>query len=284
MIESSSRIWDDICHLNNLKYEFRLLGKDNDIPVLVAEDYFKEPDKVGEFLRGGYWWDNSDNKDDNVIRPGKSVHFHPEMHSWFAEPLVQPLATVLGLSQVQIGQVFGNCFNGNMEISDIHSCFPHTDFTNFDPQVSDQIAFNINLTKSDNVNTAFYSFNNLKTRLDYSWNDNMEEGEFFKEMENSLKEDATWFNVDDYGPYRLEENVEIGYNTMIAYPTHFLHAPYIKPDWFTDTDRVTLTGFINTSPEELDFEQQNLDDVSYAWEFFHLNKIHNYHPKNTSPR
>tara|TARA_B100001250_G_scaffold413120_1_gene446220 strand:- start:1392 stop:2246 length:855 start_codon:yes stop_codon:yes gene_type:complete len=284
MIESSSDIWDSICDLNNHKYEFRLLGKDKDIPVLLAEDYFKEPDKIAEFLREGQWWTNGYNKDDNVIRPGKSLHFHPEMHTWFAEPLIQPLASVLGLKEVQIGQVYGNCFNGNMELSDIHSCFPHTDFTNFDPTVSDQIAFNINLTKSDNVMTGFYSFNNLKSRLDYSWNDNMAEEEFFFEMKNSLKEDATWFHIDHYGPYRLEETIEIGYNTIIAYPTHFLHAPYIKSDWFTDTDRLTLAGFINTSPEDLDFEQKHLDDVSYAWEFFHLDKIHNYHPKKTTPR
>ena len=61
MIESSNQRWAEISVVNNLKYEFRHLGKDKDIPVLVAEDFFKFPDLVREFIEGGIWWSNSTN-------------------------------------------------------------------------------------------------------------------------------------------------------------------------------------------------------------------------------
>ena len=30
------------------------------------------------------------------------------------------------------------------------------------------------------------------------------------------------------------------------YPSHYWHSVYMKEDWFTDTDRVTFTGFFET--------------------------------------
>ena len=50
MIKSSNDIWAEVSVVNNLKYEFRYLGKDSDIPVLVAEDFFKFPDLVKKFF------------------------------------------------------------------------------------------------------------------------------------------------------------------------------------------------------------------------------------------
>ena len=55
----------------------------------------------------------------------------------------------------------------------------------------------------------------------------------------------------------------------------------MKTSWFTDIQRVTLAGFLDFSEKDLDFEDKNLDDISYAWEFLHLNRVLNFHPTNT---
>ena len=123
------------------------------------------------------------------------------------------------------------------------------------------------------------SFNNIKTILDCSYNDHRKTGLFYDSL--STQEGMKWFQIEDYGPWKLEDTVDMVYNSLVAYPTHFFHSPYIKEDWFTDTDRITISSFLNTSPENLDFQQKDLDDIAYAWEFFHLDKIHNYHPKKT---
>ena len=33
---------------------------------------------------------------------------------------------------------------------------------------------------------------------------------------------------------------------MILYPSHYWHNCYLKEEWFTDTDRITFTGFFET--------------------------------------
>ena len=53
-----------------------------------------------------------------------------------------------------------------------------------------------------------------------------------------------WKELEDvYENYKLEYVADIEYNSMILYPSHHWHNAYIKEDWFTDTDRITFTGF-----------------------------------------
>ena len=81
MIESVNKKWEEVSLVNNLKWEYKILN--NDIPILTAQDYWKYPDKVSDFFRNGYWWDN--HSDDNV-RPGKSFHIQDEVLDWFNLP------------------------------------------------------------------------------------------------------------------------------------------------------------------------------------------------------
>ena len=87
--------------------------------------------------------------------------------------------------------------------------------------------------------------------------------------------------IEDYGPWKFSDKVDMCYNSIVVYPSHFFHNPILKDTWFDDHDRVTISSFLNTSPSDLDFPQQDIDHISYAWEFFHLDKIHNYHPHKT---
>lgn len=288
MITSRSKIWEEICVVNNVKFEFRYVGKNNDIPILVANDYLKFPDKVQDFFVKGDWWDNQCKAD---IRPGKSYLIHHDLVEWFSEPFARSIAPLLGLNYLKTDVAFGNNFNGNMPLHNIKSAFPHIDIVGSaavgtEDQYANvsHIAFNINITQSEYpVSTGFYSFNGIKSFLDFSWNTKNEENKFFDDLGHQEGDQLSWFQIDDYGPWVLEDRVDMVYNSLVAYPTHFFHSPYIKRDWFTDTDRVTISAFLNTMPDNLDFSQKDLDDVSYAWEFFQLDRIHGFHPKRTIP-
>ena len=111
--------------------------------------------------------------------------------------------------------------------------------------------------------------------------DKNEEDDFHRNNAKSLSSNSKWFQIKDYGPWKLEDKSNMVYNEMTCYPTFFFHNPYIKTDWFTDSDRITISSFLNTSPENLDFKEDNIDDISFAWEHFHLDKLHDYHPKKT---
>lgn len=286
MITNCNSVWEEISTLSNLKFEFVHVGKDCDIPILRVSNFFKNPDIVSEFLTDGHWWTNGFNPmADSIIRPGKSLYFHEEIVDWFAQPIISPFKALFGVNDVKVNSINGNCFNGNMPLLNVLSAFPHTDVVG-DYVTSPHIAFNINLTtpcinNGDRVKTGFWSYRGMKSKLDFSWNDESSLEEFNSSVKDSLAHDSKWFQIEDHDPYKLEEIVTMEYNELVAYPSHFLHNPYIKEHWYLDDDRVTLAGFLNIQPENLNFEDQHLDDVSYAWEFFHLDKIHQFHPRNT---
>tara|TARA_B100000575_G_scaffold289322_1_gene290903 strand:+ start:3517 stop:4374 length:858 start_codon:yes stop_codon:yes gene_type:complete len=281
MVKTVTDTWQEISVVNNLKWEFKLLGSKQDIPVLVAQDYWKFPDSIKDFFDNGYWYDNFST---NNIRPGKSFHIQSEVLEWFTTPIKKSLAPLFGLTDFITDCTFGNCFNTNMKLTQIQSAFPHVDIDNNVPLIHDvHIAANINITKSEHpVQTGFWSFNQLKSTLDFSHNDKAVFRDFYFKMgSNALTDNASWFQIEDYGPWVLEDIVTMCYNTIVVYPSHFFHNPIMKDSWFDDSDRVTISSFLNTSPSNLDFHQKDIDNISYAWEFFHLDKIHDYHPQKT---
>ena len=54
-----------------------------------------------------------------------------------------------------------------------------------------------------------------------------------------------------------------------------MHNLYLKPEWFTDSDRITVTGFFEIDPEDMSFKSEEFDRVYNLWESFGLNKICN---------
>ena len=112
MIESVNKKWEEVSLVNNLKWEYKILN--NDIPILTAQDYWKYPDKVSDFFRNGYWWDN--HSDDNV-RPGKSFHIQDEVLDWFNLPINKSISPLFGLKNFKGVCTFGNCFSSNMPLT-----------------------------------------------------------------------------------------------------------------------------------------------------------------------
>ena len=231
--------WKEVFVLNDLSFE----TLNEDIPITIIKNVLKYPDQVKEFLDNGYWWENV--FDGDCSRPGKSFEFGSDIDAYF-DPLVEDFMEFYDAEDITPIEVYGNCFNGNMSLHTVRSALPHVDTFPGDDQNENplnDIAFNLNLTKSDKVKTAFYSFNNKKsicdfTRLDYEdlrtcWN-----------IQKDIRKDKSWFLIDDnYEQYKLEFIADIEYNSMILYPSHNWHNSYIKEDWFNDEDRITFTGF-----------------------------------------
>ena len=238
-MKDANQKWKDIFVLNDLSFE----TLNEDIPVTIIKNVLKYPDQVREFLDNGYWWENT--FDGDCSRPGKSFEFGSDIDAYF-DPLVEDFMEFYDAEDITPIEVYGNCFNGNMSLHTVRSALPHVDTFPGDDQNENplnDIAFNLNLTKSDKVKTAFYSFNNKKsicdfTRLDYEdlrtcWN-----------IQKDIRKDKSWFLIDDnYEQYKLEYIADIAYNSMILYPSHVWHNSYIKEDWFNDEDRITFTGF-----------------------------------------
>ena len=238
-MKDANQKWKDIFVLNDLSFE----TLNEDIPVTIIKNVLKYPDQVREFLDNGYWWENT--FDGDCSRPGKSFEFGSDIDAYF-DPLVEDFMEFYDAEDITPIEVYGNCFNGNMSLHTVRSALPHVDTFPGDDQNENplnDIAFNLNVTKSDKVKTAFYSFNNKKsicdfTRLDYEdlrtcWN-----------IQKDIRKDKSWFLIDDnYEQYKLEYIADIAYNSMILYPSHVWHNSYIKEDWFNDEDRITFTGF-----------------------------------------
>ena len=126
------------------------------------------------------------------------------------------------------------------------SYIPHVDTFPGDDQNENplnEVAFNMNLTKSDKVKTCFYSFNNKKSICEFTAKDYAD----YRSVSNKqgFVEAEKWREIggDEYENYKLEYVADIDYNSMILYPSHYWHNAYLKEDWFIDEDRVTFTGF-----------------------------------------
>ena len=210
------------------------------------------------------------------------------------------MKNLFGVSYFEIGEAYGKCLNGNMDMPNTNTCFPHVDMwpdmeeyeeyldgkVSFFEELTSEVAFNFNLTNSNNVKTGFYSFNNKKSLFDFNKKDHNEYRDFNADSEevmdkkllgeDSLYQVKKWVQIEDVvGHWKLEDIVTIEYNSVILYPGFYFHSPYIKTDWFTDSDRITVTGFFEIDPEDMSFKSEEFDRVYNLWESFGLNKICN---------
>lgn len=286
MIKDCSKIWEELFVVNDPTFELTYFGKDEDIPIVVVKNILKYPDKVREFLSNGYWWKNGFSEE--YARPGKSFEFGGNKKLYVSK-LIDYFESFFGVEYIHLLDLYGNCFNGNMDLPNVSSVFPHVDSWPEDKEydlylegkldviesIKPDIAFNINLTNSDNVNTSIWSFNNKKSIFDLNREDFNYYESFSEDMENKFAKNTKWFQLDSsYGPYKCEDIIPIEYNSMILYPSFYWHSAYVESEWFNDSDRITLTGFMGIDPNNMNFKKENLKNVYSVWEFFGLNKIY----------
>ena len=152
--------WKEVIVLNDLTFE----TLNEDIPITIIKNVLKYPQQVREFFDNGYWWENG--FDGDCSRPGKSFEFGLNTDMYF-DPLVDSLIDFYDAEDIIPIEIYGNCFNGDMNLHTVRSVLPHVDTFPGDDQNEDpynDVAFNLNLTKSDKVKTAFYSFNKVALR------------------------------------------------------------------------------------------------------------------------
>ena len=147
-------------------------------------------------------------------------------------------------------EFYGNCYSGNKDLYTTMAYLPHVDtYPGADEDINplNDYAFNLNLTKSDKVKTAFYSFNNKRSICNFTKRD-FDDLEIVRQKHESIevKEWKKELADEDYENFKLEYISNIDYNSMVIYPSHHWHSVYMKEDWFADIDRITLTGFFET--------------------------------------
>jgi len=244
-MKCASEKWREVFVLNELSFETLedSCTSDREIPIIIVRNVLKYPEQVREFMENGYWWDNGGDPD--CARPGKSFDFGPNIETYFT-PLTDQLTKFYDVENVIPIEFYGNSYNGNMKLYTSMSYIPHVDTFPDDDQNENplnDVAFNINLTKSDKVKTAFYSFNKNKSICDFTAKD-YNDLSFITDKQRSLNvEQWKESGGDVYENYKLEYVADIDYNSMILYPSHYWHNAYLKEDWFIDEDRVTFTGF-----------------------------------------
>ena len=282
MIEDSNKVWEEIFVVNDPTFELSYIG--DNIPIITVKNILKYPDRVKEFLSNGYWWINGINSDN--YRAGKSFYFG-ENEEVCLSPLVEYFQQLFGLKYIEVLSLYANCLNGNMNLQKIDSAFPHVDvWPNEDDyelyldgnsdllKLSTEIAFNINLTEwnENPVKTAFWSFKNKKSIFEFTREDFNDYESFNEQLDNNVNK---WFQLDNnYGQYKLEDIVTIEYNSMILYPSFYWHSPYLKSDWFTNADRITLTGFFAIDPNNMSFSKEEFKNIYNVWRLFGLNEIY----------
>ena len=252
-MKCASERWKEIFFVNELSFEPL---KDScvyasDIPIYISRNVLKYPEQVKEFMENGYWWWNGGLEES--IRPGKSFEFGDQflVQNYFL-PLIEELIKFYDAQDVIPIEFYGNCYNGNKDLYSTMAYLPHTDTypdadQDLDIDPLNDYAFNLNLTESDKVKTAFYSFNNKRSICDFTKKDH-DDFEIVREKHESI-EVKDWKKElvdEDYENFRLEYIANIDYNSMILYPSHYWHSCYLKEDWFTDIDRITFTGFFET--------------------------------------
>ena len=250
-IKCASEKWKDVFILNDLSFEKipESCKSKRDIPIVIAKNVLKYPEQVREFLENGYWWTNFELMDE--IRSGLSFDFgdHKHIGKYFS-PLIDELIKFYNAQDVIPIEFYGNCYNGNKNLYTTMAYLPHVDtYPGADEDINplNDYAFNLNLTKSDKVRTAFYSFNNKRSICNFTKKD-YDDLEIVREKHESI-EVKDWKKElvdEDYENFKLEYIANIDYNSMVIYPSHHWHSVYMKEDWFADIDRITLTGFFET--------------------------------------
>lgn len=289
MVDTLTDKWVRFTELNNSSFEIINLGK---VQILVINDFLKYPDKLRSLI--------DELKFNSCLnrfhaKPGKTYFFDPSLNYIYAQPIITTISKIFSCNGVHSPFLSINCFNGNM-LS--HYNYPHIDANGRNPEVT--IAANLGLTKNLKGGTGFWSYRGKINAVDMSLSDLQHQQSFIdKQRENSrlkinkstellningrgsvlenddLDDFFKWEQIEDEGDWKLECIAPLDYNSLVLYSALDFHNPYIKPEWYLDDDRISLSAFFDVEPGTLNIDDNNKSSVSNLWKIFRLDAIHN---------
>lgn len=283
MIDTFTDKWIEFTKVNNNSFEILDFGK---VKTLIFKDFLKYPDQLRSFV-DQLKFDSTCLSPYNS-KPGKTYIFHPDVYSVYAKCITDTIKNTFKCDRIITEFYAINCFNGDM-VS--HNNFPHTDSN--PPEVDVTIAANIGLTKNLKGGTGFWSYRDKINVLDMNPTDVKFYVQFLKNRQiiseqivnefieylnsNPTKKNTKfqWNQIENEGDWKLEYICPLEYNSLVLYSTLDFHNPYIKPNWYLDEDRVTISGFFDVDPESIHHECILQSSVSNLWKMFRLDTVHN---------
>lgn len=289
MVDTLTDKWIKYTEINNSSFEIITLNK---VQVLVFNDFLKYPDELRSLI-DQLKFNSCLNR--HHAKPGKTYFFDPSLNYIYAQSIVEVISKIFGCAGVHSPFLSINCFNGNMMS---HYNYPHIDANGRNPEVT--IAANLGLTKNLKGGTGFWSYCGKINAIDMTLSELKHHKNFVdsKRKNSKIKIDKSiellningrgseinndnlddffkWEQIEDEGDWKLECIGPLDYNSLVLYSALDFHNPYIKPEWYVDEDRISISGFFDVEPQTLKYDDANKPSISELWKIFKLDTIHN---------
>jgi hypothetical protein len=269
---SNEETWKRISKFND-NFEFEFLTLSGNIPIIFVKNIFKYPEEMYEFLSRQDFWPTNIHTEGVSARPGLSHKFDPLLWDFLCLEFKEKLCRLFGVNQMKIICMYTTIMYANMKMDPSGMArYPHSDIGYVDaPEQWPVCAANFNLSKSeDPVVTGFWSWKGKTSTIDLSLAARNE----YQRLPYTYPICNRWTQIEDLGDLKLESKVKMPYNSMVIYPASFLHNPYMKEDWFQDTERFMFSIFPMFHPTDL----ISIDDhsIKSIWKFFRLDDLWNF--------
>lgn len=245
MVKVITEDWFKYTEINNFKFETINYGKGK---VILVKDFLKYPDEFYNLVISFPFFDNMV----SGAAAGKGFSI-PELHlQSYGKFLLDAVNQIFNPLHSYIVFATIHAMNGSMETYSYH---PHVDVS-FDIEQpvshyienSANLAVNLGLTKDMKGGTAMWSYKGKSNLLEmtkselFSYNKEVNPYPLTKKKWKIFEENENW-TLDFISPYE--------YNTLVLYPTFQIHSPYLKPEWYNDENRISISSFINVGTKTL---------------------------------
>lgn len=270
MIESKKEIWEKVFKFNDFEIEFKTLP--GNVPIIFVKDIFKYPDEMYEFISHLDFWPTNTNIEGQSARPGLSHKFDPLLFNFLSTEFRKKFSSVFGLHEMKTMCMYTTILSADMELdSNGLCCYPHVDIVD-GLDLRPVFAANFNLSQSkDPVVTGFWSWIGKTCFLDLT---NVEKNKL-QRLPGNYQKNIKWNQLKDLEDLKLESSIEMPYNSMVMYPTFFIHNPIMEEGWFQDTQRVMLSIFPVFNPDDLISFSDNT--TKCIWKYFRLDDFWNFY-------
>ena len=273
MIEPFDKLWNKLFVFNEFNIEYKNISKK--IPLILIKDIFKYPDELYDVISKLSHWPLNRGLDDSA-RPGISHQFSPIIMNYASSKFNEKISNIFGVKRVDTTCMYSTvCYSGMTLDPKGISNIPHFDspIPNGN-RIYPHVVTNFNLSKtSDPVSTGFWSWMGKCCGLDFT----VDERNLYNLYVNKQSPETKWSQFKSGGGFEFEGFMQMPYNSALIYPTTYLHSPYIKNDWFCDSQRLMLSIFSAIAPQNLSYPIEQKNHIKNIWEKFRLSSYLGYY-------